>query len=113
MVVVRAESVGSDVHAFDPQFPADERTVSVHETRLALTDGLDFRAVELESCGVAVEDQVIERRPLVFDMYIRLRQHTSKKSCKVTTFFSYMQEFCHFFFTKVKFLFFFMFEVSR
>lgn len=75
MVGVTAETVLCDVHLLDPQFVTLELAIGIRKARLALANGLDFGAVEDDSCRVAVEDEVVERGALVLDIYVALEIH--------------------------------------
>ena len=75
VVGITAEAVLGDVHLLDPQFIAFELAVGVGEARLALADGLDFRPVEHDARGIAVENQVIETRPFVLYIYVAFESH--------------------------------------
>lgn len=81
VVIVRPESVRGDVHSFHPQLAVNERAVRVSQSCFAFTNRLDFGTEKLQSGSVAVEDQIIERRALIFDVYVRFWKHVLSKKC--------------------------------
>lgn len=58
------------MHVLHPQFPTGEEAERIYQTRLPLPDGLDFRTGQHDSCGVRIDEFIIERCPLVLDINI-------------------------------------------
>ena len=75
MVGVRTETVLGDVHLLDVHLSVLHGAVRVHQRSFALTDRLDLRAEELNTRGVAVEDDILKPRALILDPYVALVPH--------------------------------------
>ncbi len=72
VVGVTAELILGYMHLFGEEFGAYKLAVGVSQARLRLTDGLDFRAEELDTGDVTLQDLVVERSPTVLDIYFAL-----------------------------------------
>ena len=75
MVVVGAQFVFGNVHAFDPQFAVVEVAVGVHQPGFPGPDGFDFGAGEHDAGGVFFQEFVVEGCSSVF--YIDIVLHRS------------------------------------
>ena len=72
VIVICPESVFRYVHAHNEQLVLDEGAVGVGEAGLSFAYALDFRACQDDAGGVAVDEEILERRPLVLDAYSNL-----------------------------------------
>lgn len=74
VVVVSAQLVLGDVHAFHPQFPVVEVAIGVDKAGFTCADRLDFRSREHDSGGIFFQEFIIEGGSFVF--YIDIVLHT-------------------------------------
>ena len=68
VVVVGAVEVLGDIHVLDPNFTANDGTISIHQTGLTKADALDFGASEDESCGVFLHQVIVKLGLAVLDV---------------------------------------------
>ena len=73
VVVVRPVEILGDVHVFHPDFALLDDAKRIHQARLSLADGLDFRPGQNDTRRKRVEQLVVERCPFILNRYVLLK----------------------------------------
>ena len=96
VIGVTTKSVLSNMHLLDPQLIAYELTICIHQRSFVLANGLNLRAIQLNTSDIAIQYLVVKRGTAILNIYVTFQAHIShgyiirRKSTKK---FAYMQFF--------------------